>query len=55
MNVLILIFLVVTGGAPTPETGTTETTVSTVEAEPGNGAVTTTDDGGDTVRKTPIG
>lgn len=55
MNVLILVFLVVTGGAPTPEAGTTETTVSTVETKPCDGAVTTTDDGGDTVRKSPIG
>jgi len=55
MNVLILIFLVVTGGAPTPETGTTETTVSAPETEPGGATETTADDGGDYVRKSPIG
>jgi hypothetical protein len=51
MTVLTLLFLIFTGVDPVPEGGTPTTTVTAPETTPD----ATTEEGGDSVRKTPIG
>ncbi|HYN41505.1 MAG TPA: hypothetical protein VE129_07015 [Thermoanaerobaculia bacterium] len=51
MTVLTILFLIFTGVDPVPEGGTTTTTVSAPATTPD----TTTEEGGEGVRKTPIG
>lgn len=57
MSVLVLVFLVLTGGAVPVGDGATAndtTTVTTPVATDGTTGDTTTAEGGDTVRKSPI-
>ena len=51
MTVLTLLFLIFTGFDPVPEGGTTTTTVTAPETTPDTPAA----EGGDYVRKSPIG
>ena len=54
MEILVLVFLVLTGGAPPAEDGTAGGGTTTVTATDGSGDATSAE-GGDTVRKSPVG